>query len=264
MKAFFAWALLVLLWAPAAGAQTVLTTLAGRGGTGGCPAFDIPPGGSAFFVDPVTTPIGVAVDATGKLFVSMGSNCIFRLDADGILRVGFPDSEPFRIGTGAAGFSDNAPSFDASQALISNPQHLAIDGSGNLYFADTSNRVIRRVDTVDWTISTVAGGGSSRPIDGTPATSASFLFPTSVAVDRFGNLYIVDSNAAKVFKVDTNGILTRFAGSGAFTYQGEGIHAVSDGMIPMDVEVDAGGDVFIADWSNSLIYKVTPNGIINT
>src|SRR5512142_2895787 len=125
IKTLLAWALLIVLWAPAAGAQTVLTTLAGRGAQGGCPSFDIPPGGSTFFVDPVNAPIGVAVDPTGRLFVSMASNCIFRLDADGILRIGFPDSAPFRIGTGTSGFTGGAPSFDASQALISNPQHLA-------------------------------------------------------------------------------------------------------------------------------------------
>jgi hypothetical protein len=120
------------------------------------------------------------------------------------------------------------------------------------------------VNTTTWTISTVAGGGSLRPIDGILATDASFLFPTSVAVDAAGNLYVVDSNAGKVFKVDTHGILTRFAGSGASTYNGEGIPATSAGMIPMDVAVDHAGDVFIADWSNSIVRKVTTDGLITT
>jgi len=260
MRRLFACVLLASIWAPAVRAQNVVTTLAGRGGDGGCPSFDIPPGGSTFFVDPVKTPVGVAVDPNGKLFVSMGSNCVFRLDADGLLRLGFPDSGPFRIGTGTPGLADG----DATLALVSNPQHIALDSAGNLYIADASNHRIRKVNKATWTISTVAGGGSLRPFDGILATDASFLFPTSVAVDAAGNLYVVDSNAAKVFKVDTSGILTRFAGSGGFTYNGEGIPATSAGMIPMDVAVDHAGNVFIADWSNSIVRKVDTAGIMTT
>lgn len=262
MRRLLAWTLFVSACAAgAAQGQTPLTTLAGRGGDGACPSFDIPPGGSTFFVDPVKGPIGVGVDRQGRLFVAMGSNCIFRLDADGLLRVGFPDSSPFRIGMGTPGFSDGGA---AGAALIRNPQHLTIDPAGNLYFADASNQRIRKVNTSTWTISTVAGGGSLRPNDGIQATDASFLFPTSVAVDSHGNLFIVDSNAAKVFRVDTAGVLTRFAGSGGFTYNGEGIPATSAGMIPMDVEVDPSGNVLIADWSNSIIRKVTPDGLITS
>ena len=264
MRRLFIWLLFVLTWAANANAQNVLTVLAGRGGSGGCPTFATLPGGSAFFFDPLGSPAGVAVDPNGKLFVS-STNCVFRLDADGILRLGFPDSTSFRVGTpGASGFSDASPTFDAGAALLNNPLNLALDTAGNLYIADASNQRIRKVDTANWTISTVAGGGSLRPNDGTRATDASFLFPTGVAVDAAGNLYIADSNAGKVYKVDTNGIIAKIAGSGGFTYNGEGIPAVTAGMIPMDVAVDQAGDVFIADWSNSIVRKVTPAGIITT
>src|SRR5262249_3433481 len=78
------WVLILLIWAPAGRAQSgILTVLAGRGGTGGCPAFSVGPEGGTFFVDPLSTPIGVAVDQNGKLFVATGANCVFRLDADG-------------------------------------------------------------------------------------------------------------------------------------------------------------------------------------
>ena len=264
MKRVLAVALAVLAWAAVGFVQSAVTDLAGRGGTGGCPAFAGPPGGGVFFLDPLTGPGGVAVALNGKLFVSTSSNCVWRLDADGLLRTGFLDSAPFRIGTGSGGFSDNAPSFDAGGALLSNPQNLALDSEGNLYIADASNQRIRKVNTATWTISTIAGGGSLRPTDGIHATDASFLFPVGVAVDHAGNVYVSDSNAQKVFKVDTGGILTRFAGSGASTYNGENIPATSAAMIPMGLAVDAADDVFIADWSNSIVRKVTPDGNITT
>src|SRR5689334_14904946 len=135
MKRLLAGAVAVAAMAAVALTQNVVTDLAGRGGTGGCPTFAAPPGGSIFFVDPLTAPGGVAVDPNGKLFVSTSANCVFRLDADGLLRTGFFDSGPFRIGTGAAGFADG----DAREALLSNPMKLALDGAGHLYIADASN-----------------------------------------------------------------------------------------------------------------------------
>src|SRR6516162_9167647 len=100
MKRLFAGALAVAAMAAVTFPQNVVTDLAGRGGTGGCPTFSVLPGGSTFFLDPLAAPGGVAVDPSGKLFVSTSSNCVWRLDADGLLRVGFPDSVPFRIGSG--------------------------------------------------------------------------------------------------------------------------------------------------------------------
>src|SRR5262245_26307692 len=105
MRRLLASVLALLAGAAAPFLQNVVTDLAGTGGTGGCPTFAAPPGGSSFFLDPLTGPGGVAVDPNGRLFVSSSANCVWRLDADGLLRTGFLDSAPFRIGTGAGGFS---------------------------------------------------------------------------------------------------------------------------------------------------------------
>ena len=242
-----------------------LTTLAGNGSVStGCflpliPSF--PP--FAALTIPTMGPVdGVAVDSSGRLFVSdLNSNCVYRLDADGGIRVqiGF-SNPPFRAGDGNHGFVDNT---DAALGEFYGPQGLAVDKDGNLLIADVDNNRIRKVNTTTWTISTVAGGGNSRPFDGMLATSVALLFPHYVAADRLGNFFFSD-NTSKVYKVDTNGVITKIAGSGGFSYDGEGGDAVSANMIPMQIAVDDAGNVFIADWANSIIRKVDIHGKIFT
>lgn len=120
------------------------------------------------------------------------------------------------------------------------------------------------MDTTNWTITTVAGGGSLRANNGQLATNVALLFPSYVATDRAGNFYFSD-NTNKVYKVDTNGIRTKVAGTGGTSYDGsEGTPATGANMIPMQIAVDAGGNIFIADWANSIIRKVDTNGNIFT
>ncbi len=245
--------------------NTPLTTLAGTGiqSSGGCflPAVAAPPFFFTFFVPGLGGPNGVAVDPSGRPFVSdTDNNCVYRLDADGLLRVqvGF-SNPPFRIGNGSHGFLDG----DAAAAELWAPQHLAVDMAGNLFIADETNSLIRKVDTTKWTITTVAGGGSSRPFDGAKATDSVLLFPQGVTVDPSGNLYFSD-NTKVVYKVDTSGIITRFAGGGGSTYGGEGIPALGAAMTPFGLAADASGNVFIADWGNSIIRKVDTHGVLTT
>ncbi len=96
-------------------------------------------------------------------------------------------------GTGTAGYSgDGGP---ATAARVNNPMQLAMDGAGNLYFSDTTNKVIRKIDT-NGIIKSVAGGGSlaSPAAGGSPATSLSLGFNDRIAVDTSGNLFVADGN----------------------------------------------------------------------
>ena len=120
----------------------------------------------------------------------------------------------FRITTIAgtdAGSRDGGP---ATEALLTFPYGVAVDDQGNLYIADTENHRIRKVDT-DGIITTFAGTGEEGfGGDGGPATEAKLDWPSGVAVDAGGNVYIADQENERIRKVGTDGIITTFAGSG--------------------------------------------------
>jgi hypothetical protein len=169
-------------------------------------------------------------------------------------------------GSNVAGFSgDGGP---ATSAKLLGPSGVAADKNNNLYIADNDNNRIRRVDAVTGIITTVAGDGSyAFAGDGGPAISASLKQPTGIAIDAVGNLYIADYYNCRIRKVDAStGIITTIAGNGTYGFSGDGGPAVSAGVwLPTGVAVDAGNNVYIADWANHRIRKVDPlTGIITT
>ena len=157
----------------------------------------------------------------------------------------------------------------ATNASLNNPFSGIFDNIGNFYIADSSNNVIRKVDT-NGIITTVAGSyglGANYSGDGSLATNAALNTPSGVVVDQSGNLYIADTGNSVIRKVDTNGVITTFAGNAAFIggYSGDGSAATSAGMNhPNGIALDAWGNLFISDTGNSVIRKVDTNGIITT
>jgi sugar lactone lactonase YvrE len=115
-------------------------------------------------------------------------------------------------------------------------------------------------------ITTVAGNGSSATSgDGGPATSAGLSYPAGLAVDSFGNLFIADSGNNRIRKVDTNGIITTVAGTGAAGYSGDSGPATSATLYnPVGISVDSAGNLFIADYDNQVVRRVDTNGKIST
>ncbi len=217
-------------------------------------------------------PTGVAVDATGNLFIADAAHYRIRKIA--------PNGTITTIaGNGTAGFSGDGGL--ATQASLSDPAAVAIDAGGNLYIVDRSNGRIRKVST-DGIITTVAGGGAyivgsggfapfgGSPIgDGGPATEAYLAGPAGIAVDGNGNLYIADTGNNLIRKVDTNGMITTVAGRynnpSMGGYDGDGGQAVGAALNgPSSVVVDATGQLFIADASNGRIRKVDEFGNIST
>jgi uncharacterized protein (TIGR03437 family) len=204
----------------------------------------------------VTLDHGIATDAVGQTyFASSSLNAVFKLDTAGMVtRV---------AGTGLAGFSgDGEP---ATSAQLNFPLGVAVDASGNLYIADTSNRRIRKVAS-NGTITTVAGNGRiGYSGDGGPATSAQVNWPMGVAVDASGNLYIADSVDCRIRRVSQNGTITTVAGNGTAGYRGDRGPAVSAQLdSPNGVAVGASGDLYIADTDNHRIRKVAPDGTMST
>ena len=230
---------------------SIITTMAGNGSSGysgdGGPAMNAS----------LNTPSGIAMDASGNLYIADTWNCVIRkVAANGIITTvaGICNSWDYS--------GDSGPATNASLML---PEGVAVDTSGNLYIADTENYVIRKVDT-NGIITTVAGNGSSGYADdGGPATNASLSWPYSVAVDTSGNLYIVDSDNDVIRKVDTNGIITTVAGNGNYDYSGDGSMATNASLAyPFGVAVDTSGNLYIVDSDNDVIRKVDTNGIITT
>ncbi len=202
----------------------------------------------------LSAPRGVIVAPSGNLFIAdTGNNRVRKVGASGIITT--------VAGTGDYGFSgDGGP---ATSGRLRSPAAVAMDASGNLFIADSSNARVRKVDP-SGIISTVAGTGiAGCSGDGGPATSAGLGTPSGMALDSSGNLFITACN--RVRKIDASGIISTVAGSGAYGYSGDGGPATSASFYdPSGIAVDSSGNLFIADRVNDRVRKVDALGVIAT
>ena len=216
---------------------------------------NVPATGASIFL-----PTGVVTDAAGNMYLSDSSNNrIRRVDGKTglITTVG---------GNGTPGFSgDGGP---ATLAEVSVPAGITIDGAGNLYFADTGNHAIRRIDAISGFITTVAGTGNVQGYtgDGFAATSAKLSLPEGIAFDTAHNLYIADTGNNVIREVNaTTGTITTIAGTGTPGYNGESILATTAYLnAPWSLSVAPDNTIYFADLSNNRVRKINPAGIITT
>ncbi len=210
--------------------------------------------GGAATAAQLNSPLGVAVDSSGNLYVADTGNNVVRKIAPGGVITNF-------AGNGTAGFGGDGGA--ATSAQLNGPQGLAVDASGNLYIADAGNARIREVS--GGTITTVAGSGTAGfSGDGGSATGAQLNFPSAVAVDAAGNLYIADFSNNRIRKV-SGATITTIAGNGNAGFSGDGGQATSAQLnTPRGVAVDASNTIYIADTGNNLVRRVTAGGAIFT
>ncbi len=201
------------------------------------------------------SPKGLAIDGLGNIYISDSYNfCIRKVDAQGIITTVF--------GGGINGLGDGGL---ASAAQFQYVYSLAFDTSGNLYIADWGDHRVRKVDK-SGIITTVAGNGTAGYNgDNITATSAELNYPSGVAVDLSGNLFISDSKNQRIRKVGTDGIISTIAGTGIKSFSGDGDLATKATMKnPYGIALDALGNVFFSDQNNNRIRKINTNGIIST
>ncbi|WP_295793774.1 putative Ig domain-containing protein [Mucilaginibacter sp.] len=219
----------------------VVTTIAGSGVAGAANGT----GAAATF----TNPAGIAVDGAGNVYVGDGGNNLIR------------KITPAGVVTTFAGSTAGAVNGTGIAAKFHTPRGLAFDASGNLYVADYSNNLIRKI-TPAGVVTTFAGNGAAGAVNGT-GTAASFSGPFSLDIDAAGNLYVADSGNNLIRKITPAGLVSTLAGSGAASaVNGTGTAATFN--TPFGVAVDAGGNVYVADGTNNLIRKITPAGIVTT
>ncbi len=231
-------------------AAGVVTTIAGVGGISG--AQD----GSGFITSPALffSPSGTATDTAGNIYVAdTGNNLIRQITSAGSVTIlaGNATSLGRTDGTG-------------SSASFKSPAGVASDGNGNIYVADAANHLIRLV-TPAGVVSTFAGtGGMAGNADGT-GTAASFDDPSGIAVDKIGgNIYVADFNNHTIRKITPTGVVTTLAGTAGSAGSADGAGANARFNYPRSVAVDGSGNVYVADYGNQSIRKISSAGVVTT
>ena len=216
----------------------IITTIAGTG-TAGYSGDGVPATAAE-----LNDPSDIALDAAGNVYITDPGNLRVRKLSAGIVST--------IAGTGLAYSTDGGP---AAAAQFVDPMGLAVDASGNVYIAEPGGNRVHKVSP-QGTITTVAGNGTVGDSgDGGLATNAQMYGPWGVAVDGSGNLYISDRANNRIRKVSADGIITTLAGSGAIGYTGDGGPAIDAALNqPMDVAVDAQGNVYFVDTYESVPY----------
>jgi arabinan endo-1,5-alpha-L-arabinosidase len=257
----------------------IVTTLAGTAGASGSADGS---GVAARF----NHPAGVAVDGAGNVYVAdTDNNSVRKITSVGVvstLATGFNGPSGIAADTagnvyvadtlthtirkvsstgtistiaGTAGTSGSADGV-GSAARFHGPQGLALDGAGNLYVADTNNDTIRKVVLASGQVTTVAGqAGTSGSTDGTGG-QARFFFPSGVAIDTAGNLYIADTDSNTIREISPSGGVSTLAGQPGTTGTADGMDGAARFNFPSGIAAGNAGNIYVADTSNHAIRAV--------
>jgi sugar lactone lactonase YvrE len=234
-------------------APALLTFIAGSYGNAGTPT-----SGNNANASLIQAGRGIATDTLGNVYFSdTTNNTVWEVTKT------TGKISTFAGAPGVGSYSGDGHA--AASAGLNSPMQMAFDGAGNLYIADRLNNVVRMINS-SGNISTFAGqqGVGSYSGDGGPATSAKLSGPQGVAVDALGNVYIADTGNNIVRKVDTTGNITLFAGTP--DHSGVTVAGAATSVLlgsPYQLATDLAGNVFIADFGNSVVSVVNPTGNIS-
>ena len=210
------------------------TTLAGSTGSSG----DTDGIGSAARFN---SPIGVAVDNESNVYVvDYGNSTIRKILTSGVVST-----------------------LAGTEAKFKNPRGVAIDNAGIVYVADWGNHTIVKIEPSGM-VSTLAGlAGSTGSTDGA-GSAARFYGPTGVATDSAGNVYVADEYNHTIRKIASDGEVTTLAGLAGITGSTDGRGSEARFNNPFGVATDSAGNVYVADYSNHTIRKITSGGAVST
>jgi sugar lactone lactonase YvrE len=195
----------------------------------------------------------VTVDGAGNVYVADGaSHTIRKITPDGVVST-------------LAGLAGTPGSVDGvgSEARFNSVQGVAADSAGNVYVADAGNSTIRKV-TPARVVTTVAGlAGNQGVIDGT-GSEARFHSPSGGTVDSVGNLYVAEFFKCTIRKITPAGVVSTIAGVAGQFGHADGTGSSARFNNPADVAVDSVDNLYVADWSNGSIRKITAAGVVTT
>ena len=218
-----------------------VSTLAGNGARS---SNDAPVNFASFF-----SPYGIVSDSAGNIYVGDRDNHRIRVISK--------DGEVSTFAGSGKGFVDDV----SLKAKFNRPSGMAFDASGNLYVADRDNHRIRMIDT-SGNVSSYAGVGKAGSNNGNKS-EARFRQPSDLAFDSEGNLYVADTGNHKIRKIDVDGTVTTYAGyhqSGYF--DAKAIYARF--RSPYSIDFDKDDNLYIADYGNHRISKVSSDGYVTT
>ena len=224
----------------------VVSTFAGQVGQGG---HADGPATSAKF----KFPTGLAVDPAGNVYVAdIGNHVVRKITPDGMVSTlaGVP---------GEFGNNDGP----GTSARFNQVHGVGADRFGNVYAADFGNHTVRKI-TSDGMVTTLAGQAGNPGSNDGPGTEARFCAPYSVTADAAGNVYVADTSNHTIRKIAVDGMVSTVAGLAGNVGNADGVGNLARFAIPAAVSVDSAGNIYVADFGNYAVRKITPAAVVST